>query len=151
MLSWLYQLADRARNRARRKQWPADKAVGRRGEDIAHRFLDRHGFIVVARNYRTLNGSAEVDLVAWEADTLVFVEVKTRESGDFGPPDRAIGEAKEQHLLRAAREFARRIDTPMEKVRFDVINVILTRPPSVTHVRDAFQPARHDLPLYAMR
>ncbi|MEO7144326.1 MAG: YraN family protein [Bryobacteraceae bacterium] len=143
MLGLLYQFADRVRHRARQRSWSADLAAGRRGEDIAHRYLDRKGFTVVARNFRTRTGHAEIDLVAWDDETLVFVEVKARHSADYGPPDRAIGQEKERHLLQGALEFSRRIDVPWEHVRFDVVNVILSTPPAVMHIRDAFRPAAH--------
>jgi putative endonuclease len=116
-------------------------ALGRRGEDIAHRHLQREGLTVVARNYRTATGSAEADLVAWDGDTLVFVEVKTRASADFGPPDRAIADEKRRAVMRAAADYARRAGVPPEKLRFDVVNVICSTPPAVTHFRDAFSAA----------
>jgi len=93
---------------------------------------------VVARNHRTASGSGEVDLIAWDDQTLVFVEVKSRTSGDFGPPDRAIDEAKRQRLTRAALDYARRADIPLSSVRFDVVNVVLSTPPALTHYRDVF-------------
>src|SRR6185295_11507416 len=110
---------------------------GRRGEDLAHRFLRRQGFTIVARNYRLASGDAEADLIAWEGSTLVFIEVKSRASEDFGPPDRAIGEEKRRHLLRLARAYTRKSDTPWEKVRFDVVTVLLTRPPQIQLMRNA--------------
>ena len=60
---------------------------GRMGEDLAHRFLRARGCTVVARNYRPLSGSGEIDLVVWDGGKLVFVEVKTRSSAEFGPPE----------------------------------------------------------------
>jgi len=141
MLRVLYEFSDSIRQRARRRQWVADQATGRLGEDIAHRHLGRAGLIVVARNYRTRSGHAEVDLIAWESSTLVFVEVKTRQTEEYGTPDRAIGEEKERSLYRAAREYSRRIDVPWERVRFDIVNVVLTTPTQVTHIRNALRPA----------
>ncbi|MGH9663487.1 MAG: YraN family protein [Bryobacteraceae bacterium] len=140
MLNWFYALADRARQRARSRRWKAEQATGRMGEDLAHRHLSRAGMIVVARNYRTRSGRAEVDLIAWDSDILVFVEVKTRQNEDFGAPDRAIGEEKERALCRAAREYSGRIDVPWERVRFDVVNVVLAGTPVVTHLRNALRP-----------
>jgi putative endonuclease len=99
-------------------------AFGRRGEDLAHRFLRRRGYTIVARNYRLASGEAEADLIAWEGDALVIVEVKARRSGEFGPPERAIGEAKRAHLRRVARAYARKTDTPLECVRFDEVTVV---------------------------
>lgn len=138
MWSALYRIADLARDRGRRRTWDADAARGRRGEDIAHRHLQREGMTVVARNYRTPSGSGEIDLVAWEKDTLVFVEVKSRTSADFGPPERAIDEEKMRKLVRAARDYARRGEVPWDNVRFDVVTVVFDTPPSVTHFRDVF-------------
>jgi putative endonuclease len=133
-LDWL-------RHARRRRTWSADLATGRHGEDLAHRFLRRAGFTIVARNYRLASGDAEADLIAWEGDTLAIVEVKTRESIAYGPPERAIGPEKERHLIRVAREYARKIDMPMERVRFDVVSVVLADPPELTLFRGAFQPA----------
>src|SRR5581483_2957625 len=81
---------------------------GRRGEDLAHRFLKREGYTIVARNFRLSTGEAEADIIAWDGDTLAIVEVKARESADYGPPERAIGEEKRRHILRAARAYARK-------------------------------------------
>lgn len=121
----------------RRRKWPATLALGRRGEDLAHRFLRSKGFIIAARNYRLSSGDAEADLIAWDGDTLVFVEVKSRESADFGPPERAIGEEKRQHLLRIAREYIRKSATPWSRIRFDIVSVLMTKPPAIEHFRDA--------------
>ena len=84
------------------------------------------------------SGAGEIDLVGWERDTLVFIEVKARQSDEYGAPDRAIGSEKQSSLIRAAREYARHAEVPWEKVRFDVVNIVFSTPPSITHVRDAF-------------
>ena len=128
---------DWLRHRARLKTWTPEQALGRRGEDLAHRYLRRQGFIIVARNYRLSAGDAEADLIAWDGDALVFIEVKSRATADFGPPERAIGEEKRAHLLRIAREYTRKTDTPWDRIRFDVVTVILTKPPSIHLYRDA--------------
>ncbi|HLJ45538.1 MAG TPA: YraN family protein [Bryobacteraceae bacterium] len=140
MLGLLYGIADGLRHYGRKRHMNPEQALGRRGEDIAHRFLQRAGIIVVARNYRTSSGSGELDLVGWDHDTLVFIEVKTRRSDEFGAPDRAIGSDKETHLIRAARDYARHAEVPWEKVRFDVVSIVFRSPPSVTHQRDVFAP-----------
>jgi putative endonuclease len=110
---------------------------GRRGEDLAHRFLRRSGFVVVARNYRLAAGDAEADLIAWEGETLAIVEVKSRGSEEYGSPERAIGEEKRRHLLRVAREYSRKCGVSWERVRLDVVAVILSDPPRVTLYRGA--------------
>jgi putative endonuclease len=131
-LDWL-------RHVRRRKAWTPTLAAGRRGEDLALRFLQRQGFIVVARNYRMASGAGEADLIAWEKDTLAVVEVKSRENGEFGPPERAIGEEKRAHRLRVARDYAARSGAPWEQVRLDVVTVFLTRPPSIALFRGALK------------
>ena len=141
MMGRLYEFADVLRHHRRKQEWPADKALGRRGEDIAHRFLQRAGMIIVARNYRMSSGAGEIDLVGWEGDTLVFIEVKSRQTDDYGAPDRAIGPEKRFSLMRAAREYARHAEVPWDHVRFDAVNVVFTTPPSVTHFRDIFAPS----------
>ena len=112
---------------------------GRRGEDLAHRYLKRHGYTIVARNYRLPSGDAEADLIAWDGDTLVIVEVKSRESGEYGPPERAIGDEKCRHLLRVARSYARKSDIPWDRVRFDVVTVILRDPVEIKLYRNALK------------
>jgi putative endonuclease len=129
---------DWLRHRSRLRRGSPDKARGRRGEDLAHRYLQRQGFTIVARNYRLASGSAEADVIGWQGGELVFVEVKTRRSAEFGPPDRAVGEEKRRHIRRAAREYARKTNTPMDRVRFDLVNVILTDPPELEWLRGAF-------------
>jgi putative endonuclease len=130
-------LLDRLRDRRRRKLWTADQATGRRGEDLAHRFLRRRGFVIVARNYRLAAGDAEADLIARDGDELVIVEVKTRETAEFGPPDRAVGPDKQRALRRVAREYARRSGTPEAQVRFDVVAITLTPSLEMEHFRGA--------------
>jgi putative endonuclease len=136
MLLKLYELADLLRHHGRKGHLTAEHALGRRGEDVAHRFLQRAGFVIVDRNYRMASGGGEVDLIGWEADRLVFIEVKSRKTDEYGAPDRAVGPQKQWSLMRAAREYARHAEVPWERVRFDVVNVIFTKPPAVTHFRD---------------
>jgi len=135
----LFAFADLLRQHARRRHMTGDHALGRDGEDVAQRFLQRSGIIIVDRNYRMASGAGEVDLVGWDGDTLVFVEVKSRQTEEHGSPDRAIGPQKQFRLIRTAREYARQAEVPWQKVRFDVVNVVFaTTPPTVTHLRDVF-------------
>lgn len=138
MFSALYRLADLARDRARRRLWDPDLASGRRGEDIAHRYLQRLGMTVVARNHRTRTGSGEVDLIAWDRDVLVFIEVKSRASEQYGSPERAVDEEKRWRLMRAAGDYVRNAEIPWSQVRFDLVSVVFTTPATVTHHTDVF-------------
>ena len=133
----LWRFVDSARQTRERRILHADAALGRRGEDLAHRFLRSSGLTVVARNYRP-GSDSEIDLVARDGGTLVFVEVKSRQTAEFGSPDRAVDGEKQRHIVRAARAFTSRSGDDWSKVRFDVISIVFSDPPAVTHHRDAF-------------
>ena len=79
-----------------------------------------------------------MDIIGWDRDRLVFVEVKSRGSEEFGSPDRAIDAGKRDRLMRAARDYARRAGIDWIKVRFDIVNVVFTDPPAIEHLRDVF-------------
>lgn len=130
---------DSLRDARRRRSWDRDKASGRRGEDLAHRFLRKQGYIIVARNYRLSSGDAEADLIAREGEDLVIVEVKTRATDEFGPPEQAVNPEKRRHLMRVAREYARKTDTPWEQIRFDIVSIVLREPPEITLLKAAFR------------
>jgi putative endonuclease len=132
MIGLLYRAADRIR----RRRYAQDH--GRIGEDLAHRFLRARGCTVVARNYRTLSGSGEIDLVAWDGRKLAFIEVKTRGSREFGPPESAVDTEKREHVQQAARDYARRAEIPWRDTRFDIVSIVLDSPPRIEWLRDAF-------------
>ena len=132
-------ILDRVRHIRRRRLWDPDKAAGRRGEDLAHRFLRKQGYTIVARNYRLSSGDAEADLIARHGEDLVIVEVKTRATDEFGPPEQAVNPEKRRHLMRVAREYARKTNTPWEHMRFDIVSIVLREPPQITLLRAAFR------------
>ena len=128
LLAPLYRFADHLRYRRHGN-------TGRRGEDLAHRYLRARGYVVVARNWRPPQGGGEIDLVAHEAGQLVFVEVKTRLSGEWAAPEREIDDEKMTALRRAARDYVRRSGADPQHARFDVLAITGKR---VEHFRDAF-------------
>jgi putative endonuclease len=95
---------------------------GRKGERIACRFLLRQGFDVLARRYRGRSG--ELDIIAFESEILVFVEVKTRRSRAFGEPWEFVDWQKQQKLRRTAEEFIGDNDLSQYSYRFDIVSVI---------------------------
>jgi putative endonuclease len=95
--------------------------LGRRGERAAEKHLRRNGYRIVARNFRA--AGAEIDLVAMDGDTLVFVEVKTRRSRAAGAPEEAVDERKQTRMRRAAEVFARRYRADDSEMRFDIVAV----------------------------
>jgi putative endonuclease len=127
----LYRIADSLRYRKHGD-------LGRHGEDLAHRWLRARGFRVVARNWRPPQGGGEIDIIAWEGDCLVFVEVKTRASGEWSAPERDIDHDKMHALRRAARDYIRRANADESRVRFDAVSITGRR---IEYLRDAFAAA----------
>src|SRR6478736_1225392 len=95
----------------------APKPLCRRGEDAAARYLKRLGYVIVARGHRDNIG--ELDLVAVDGRTIVFIEVKTRASHDAGHPADAVDEAKQRRLTRLAISYMKRHDLLECAARFD--------------------------------
>ncbi len=136
---WLF--FDRLRQWQDRRCLEPKQAIGRYGEDLAHRELQRRGYRVIDRNWRSKAGWEEVDLIAWQRgtpDRLIFVEVKTRSSDTFGSPERNIDRVKEIALRRAAREYCRKALLPEEIVRFDQLSIVLEPELRIAHHPDAF-------------
>src|SRR5580700_4763246 len=96
-------------------------ALGRRGERIAERYLRRNGYLILERNFRA--AGAEIDLVAMDGETLVFVEVKTRLGSSAGTPQEALDYRKQNHIRRAAAIFADRNQARSRPIRFDVVAI----------------------------
>lgn len=115
--------------------------LGKQGEAIAAEHLQRHGYQLIARNWRYQQ--QEIDLIAWEgvAQVLVFVEVKTRSTNYFGYPETAVDTKKQQFLINAANAYLQDHELDCE-LRFDVIAIILSgqQVQELTHVRDAIIP-----------
>jgi putative endonuclease len=95
-------------------------ALGTRGERIAERHLKRKGYRILERNFR----GAEIDLVAMDGETLVFVEVKTRRTAVAGTPQEAVNSHKQRHLRRAGEMYARRHRAEGRAIRFDVVAIL---------------------------
>lgn len=113
--------------------------LGRRGEEAAARYLTSLGFRILERRFRTAAG--EIDIVAREADTLVFVEVKARSSVSCGRPAEAVDGRKRARLLRAASLYLLRHGEQDQPCRFDVVEILMTAAGILKPrlIRDAFQ------------
>jgi putative endonuclease len=121
-----------------------EKSLGRRGEDAAARHLKRLGYVIVARSHQDNLG--EIDLVAVDGRTLVFIEVKTRTTHDAGHPADAVDEAKQRRLTRLAVAYMKRRDLLECRARFDVIAVTWADRgrPTIEHFQHAFEPTGFD-------
>lgn len=113
--------------------------LGWRGERAAAKYLKKQGLRVLAHSFRTRWG--EIDLIARQEDTLVFVEVKTRRRGD---PVEAVTPRKQKRLTRAAHRFLRRYNLVESKVpcRFDIVAIVWPDArgrPQIQHIPNAFE------------
>lgn len=106
---------------------------------MAERFLRRQGYKLIKRNYRIRQG--EIDLIMRDGETLVFVEVKTRQSEDFIATEQVVNYAKQQHLRRAAQMYIHQHKSHRQPCRFDVVVVIVNRghDGQVKHFVNAFR------------
>jgi len=108
-------------------------SLGQLGESYAAAYLEQRGYRLVAANFtlpvgRNLRGAvvnAEIDLIAYDCDTLCFVEVKTRASDWFAPPQVNVDLRKRRQITRAARVYRRMLGIKSEPYRFDVVTVVL--------------------------
>lgn len=97
---------------------------GRTGEDEAARFLINHGYRILKRNFRSKFG--EVDIVAQEANTLVFVEVKTRWNKKYGNPEEAVTPRKLSSIVRAGQYYKLLNPKTPDLLRVDVVAIDMT-------------------------
>jgi putative endonuclease len=112
-------------------------ALGKSGEDLACRELERRGYEIVARRYRKRHG--ELDIVARDGETTVFVEVKTRQGHQYGRGSEAVHSLKRRRMMHLALEYVtshRLADAPC---RFDVVSIdVESGKPVVEVFRNAF-------------
>ena len=100
----------------------ARRAQGGEAEERACRHLDRSGFTIVERKYRTKDG--EIDIVARKEDVLVFVEVRSREVPGYGTPEESVTPAKRRRIVAAARRYLSNVPpSSWREARFDVIAI----------------------------
>jgi len=111
--------------------------LGAWGEQVAARELKRHGFKILYRNYRGPYGG-EIDLVCRDRETLVFVEVKTRSREEHSRPFDAVDRKKRKLIQRGALAWLRLLGMPRITFRFDVVEVIASKPPEVRVIENAF-------------
>ena len=111
------------------------QTLGRTGEDYATRYLECLGWTILHRNWRCSSG--EIDIIARDGDTLVFVEVKTRIASWAGHPLEAITPIKLRTLRTLGLRFLAEVDEWYPQFRFDAIGILWSaRQPDLQHVRD---------------
>lgn len=112
-------------------------SLGRSGEDVALRYLLRKKYKVVARHFRMFRG--EIDIIAYDRKTLVFVEVKTRRSIEFGFPEESVTPAKQRQIRKIAQGFLTKNRLANIECRFDVLSLEVNEEGySIRHIKNAF-------------
>ena len=113
----------------------AHNELGKWGEDLAAKFLEGQGYEILERDWKS--GHRDLDIVAQDGDTIVFVEVKTRRNRLFGEPEEAIDYRKMQSLQQAINHYIKFRHLNGE-IRFDIISVIGTigSEPEINHIKD---------------
>lgn len=113
--------------------------LGKKGEDIAVLFLEQYGFSILARNWRYKR--AELDIIAMDDKTMVFVEVKTRSDDMLGRPEEAVDTRKRGQLIKAAIAYMHESKHEWT-IRFDIVGIVVKNDiPYIDHIRDAFFPS----------
>jgi putative endonuclease len=112
-------------------------SLGKKGEELAIAQLRSLKYKIIERNFKCALG--EIDIIAWEKDMLVFVEVKTRRTKDFGGPAAAVNQRKQRQLSRVALTYLNQKKLAEMPARFDVVAVELIPPaPRIEVIRNAF-------------
>lgn len=130
MLRWLQNLLNPPKTKR--------DAMGDRGENLAARYLRNLGYRIITRNFRSDVG--EIDIVARDGKTIVFVEVKTRMYDDPTPEDQ-VNTVKQHQITKAAKTYLSRYGIPQPPSRFDVVAVVWPngREPLIRHTPSAFE------------
>ncbi len=115
------------------------KKLGDSGENTACNFLRNKGYKILQRNYRKKCG--EIDIIAEENDELVFIEVKTRSSSDYGSPLAAVTPRKQQQIIKTAQTYLTETDNFDRAARFDVIAILQNdkTSPQIEQIIGAFE------------
>ena len=115
-----------------------NRDLGRSGEEAAVVYLQKKKFKVVGRGFRFQKG--EIDIIAYDGDVLVFIEVKTRRSFDFGPPEESVTPIKQRQIRRLAEAYLMLNGLGDIPCRFDILALLSDGPQGyrVHHITDAF-------------
>jgi putative endonuclease len=112
--------------------------LGKKGEQIVLKYLVRNGYHILEQNYRF--GRDEVDIIARDEVTIVFIEVKTRTNNEIEEPERAVNYNKQKRIIRVANHYLIENDLDNES-RFDIFGVTFNQlEENINHIEDAFTP-----------
>jgi putative endonuclease len=111
------------------------RITGLKGEDLAVNYLKKKGYRILEKNFRTQLG--EIDIIAEQNGTIVFVEVKTRTTDAFGLPEEAVTWQKQERIKKVALLYLKGLKR-VPPVRFDVLSIELKPEPVIEHIEYAF-------------
>ncbi len=113
--------------------------IGKQGEDLATEFLEKQGYRILERNF--VHNKKEIDIIAQDKNTIVFVEVKERATDIFGEPFEAVNLRKQKRIINVADSYIRKHNIDLES-RFDIISIVKSpnEETKILHIKDAFTP-----------
>ena len=111
------------------------RVVGRNGENIAAEYLSKHKYKIVDRNFTCHFG--EIDIIVWDGESVIFVEVKARKDDKFGMPREAVDWRKQRTIVKCANYWLYKKKQTGVPVRFDVVELLGDE---INHIKDAFRP-----------
>lgn len=110
--------------------------IGKEGEDKACQYLQDKGYQILERNYKA--GKNEIDIIARHSGMVVFVEVKTRSTDLFAPPERAVNSAKQKAIIKVANSYIIQHNIEAE-ARFDIVAIVTQQGQTkINHIENAF-------------
>lgn len=114
-----------------------NKLIGDMGEKFAVRYLKIKGYKIILKNYSTIYG--EIDIIATKKNVLVFIEVKSRRSLQYGIPCESVNYKKQNKIIRTAKSYIKYNNIIDMNIRFDVVEVYINKLIKVNHIKDAFR------------
>lgn len=118
---------------------PYKKIMAEKGELAAAKFLKKKGYKILQRNYRRKVG--EIDIICYDHGVIVFIEVKTRSTDNYGPPELSVTETKKRQIIKVASYYIAEKKIEGVDLRFDVVSIIYSptkKHPTITLYKNAF-------------
>lgn len=113
-----------------------NRIIGDKGEDLARKYLESKGYRIVAGNYKIRSG--EIDIIAYDKDILVFIEVKTRTSNSYGYAYEAVDYKKQKKIIKTSLYYMNKNSLNDIQMRYDIIEVYLRKEIEINHIENAF-------------
>ncbi|MCF6148383.1 MAG: YraN family protein [Candidatus Kuenenia sp.] len=118
---------------------PYKTVIAEKGELVAAKFLKKKGYKILQRNYRRKVG--EIDIICYDHGVIVFVEVKTRSTDNYGPPELSVTETKKRQIIKVASYYIAEKKIEGIDLRFDVVSIVylpIKKHPVITLYKNAF-------------